>query len=134
MWSPDVDDQTLVSGERRYGQRDECRAPDEQNLVRMNEDFRLGPTLPPGPGGTRAPSRGTMFSDVVAIASKPASTISNRTAPANVRKQFLIATEDDGACGERGRGIIAAGAAATAEVVRRRRRRRGGGGGQGVRE
>jgi hypothetical protein len=66
-----------------------------------------------------------MFSDVVAIASKPASSISNRTAPANARKQFLIATEDDGACGERGRRIIAA------EVVRERRR---GGGGQGVRK
>lgn len=108
-----------------------CWNVGEQNLVGMNEDFRLGPTLPAGPGGTRAPSQGTMFSDVVAIASKPASSISNRTAPANARKQFLIATEDDGACGERGRRIVAAEAAATAEVVRRRRR---GGGGQGVRE
>lgn len=106
MWSAELDEQTIVSDERktRGGGTNV-----EQFLIRMNEDFRLGPTLR---AGTRAPSRGNMFSDVVAIASKPASSLSNRTAPANASKQFLSATDSDGACGERGRCIIVAEAAA----------------------
>ena len=71
MWSPDLDEQNLLcrmNGDR--GQRAECGVWMNRISYPMNEDFRLGPTLPAGPGGTRAPSRGTMFSDVVAIASK----------------------------------------------------------------